>query len=99
MVLVVKNPSADAGDLRRLFDPWVGKIPWRRTWQPTSVFLPGGSHGRRRLEGNIQSIAWQSQTRLKRPSPHAHPHQNLFTEVQSSFPSNHQEPETTQMGE
>ena len=24
------------------FDPWVGKIPWRRAWQPTSVFLPGG---------------------------------------------------------
>ena len=23
------------------FDPWVGKIPWRRAWQPTSVFLPG----------------------------------------------------------
>ena len=25
-------------------DPWVAKIPWRRKWQPTSVFLPGGSH-------------------------------------------------------
>ena len=25
------------------FDPWVGKIPWRRAWQPTPVFLPGGS--------------------------------------------------------
>ena len=31
---------------RRLeFYPWVGKIPWRRAWQPTSVFLPGESHG------------------------------------------------------
>ena len=30
---------------RRLgFDPWVGKIPWRRAWQPTPVFLPGKSH-------------------------------------------------------
>ena len=28
------------------FDPCVGKIPWRRAWQPTSVFLPGESHGR-----------------------------------------------------
>ena len=27
------------------FDPWVGKIPWRRAWQPTPVFLPGESHG------------------------------------------------------
>ena len=31
------------------FDPWVGKIPWRRAWQPTSVFLPEGSHGQRSL--------------------------------------------------
>ena len=30
---------------------WVGKIPWRRKWQPTSVFLPGESHGQRSLEG------------------------------------------------
>ena len=27
------------------FDPWIRKIPWRRKWQPTSVFLPGKSHG------------------------------------------------------
>ena len=33
------------------FNPWVGKIPWRRKWQPTPVFLPGESHGRRRLVG------------------------------------------------
>ena len=25
------------------FDPWVGKIPWRRAWQPTSIFLLGES--------------------------------------------------------
>ena len=29
------------------FDPWVGNIPWRGAWQPTSVFLPGESHGQR----------------------------------------------------
>ena len=33
------------------FDPWVGKIPWRRKWQPTPVSLPGESHGRRSLVG------------------------------------------------
>ena len=33
------------------FDPWVRKIPWRRKWQPTPVFLPGKSHGRRSLVG------------------------------------------------
>ena len=31
------------------FDPWVGKIPWRRNWQPTPVLLPGESHGGRSL--------------------------------------------------
>ena len=33
------------------FDPWVGKIPWRRKWQPTLVLLPGKSHGWRSLVG------------------------------------------------
>ena len=33
------------------FDPWVGKIPWRRKWQPTPVFLPGKSQGWRSLAG------------------------------------------------
>ena len=33
------------------FDPWVGKIPWRRAQQPTPVFLPGESHGQRSLVG------------------------------------------------
>ena len=32
---------------RHEFDPWVRKIPWRRQWQPTPVFLPGESHGQR----------------------------------------------------
>ena len=33
------------------FNPWVGKISWRRKWQPTPVFLPEKSHGRRILVG------------------------------------------------
>ena len=33
------------------FDPWVGKIPWRREWQPTPVVLPGESHGQGSLAG------------------------------------------------
>ena len=32
-------------------DPWVGKIPQRRKWQPTPEFLPGESHGQRSLAG------------------------------------------------
>ena len=34
---------------RRGFDPWVGKLLWRRKWQLTLVFLPGKSHGQRSL--------------------------------------------------
>ena len=33
------------------FSPWIGKIPWRRAWQLTPVFLPGDSHGQRSLAG------------------------------------------------
>ena len=52
MVLVVKNLPANAGDIRdKGFDPWVRKIPSRRKWLPTPVFLPGKSHGQRSLEG------------------------------------------------
>ena len=36
---------------RHGFDTWVGKIPWTRNWQPTPVFLPGESHGRRSSVG------------------------------------------------
>ena len=47
---VVKNPPANAGDMGDLipgFDPWVKKIPWRRKWPLTPVFLPGECHGQR----------------------------------------------------
>ena len=33
------------------FGPWIGKIPWRREWLPTPVFLPRDSHGQRSLAG------------------------------------------------
>jgi len=48
VALVVKNYPVIAGDLKDKdrFNPWVGKIPWRRAWQPTPVFLPGESHDR-----------------------------------------------------
>ena len=36
---------------RHGFDPWVGKNPWRKAWQPTPVFLPGESHGQKSLAG------------------------------------------------
>ena len=45
---MVKNPPAMG---RCTFNPWVGRIPWRRKWQPTPVTLPGKSHGPRSLVG------------------------------------------------
>ena len=36
---------------RGSFPPWVGKIPWRREWQPNPVFLPGKSREQRSLAG------------------------------------------------
>ena len=51
MVLEVKNPPAKAGDVRCRVDPWVGKILWRKAWQPTPVVLPEESHGLRSLKG------------------------------------------------
>ena len=40
---------------RRMFDPWVGNIPWRRKWQPIPAFLPGKSHGQREEPGGLHS--------------------------------------------
>ena len=49
---MVKSLSASAGDIKRHnFNPWVGKIPWRRKLQPIPIFLPGDSHGQRSLAG------------------------------------------------
>ena len=51
-VRVVKNPPANAGDVKRCkFNPWVEKVPWRRAWQPTPVLLPRESHRQRSLAG------------------------------------------------
>ena len=48
---MLRNPPANAADTGDVFDPWVGKISWRRAWQPTPVFLPGESHGQKSLAG------------------------------------------------
>ena len=53
VALVVKNPAANAGDI-----PWVRKIPWRRAWHPTAVFLPGDSPWTEE-PGGLQSMGWQ----------------------------------------
>ena len=47
-----KSLPANAERLKKCgLDSWLSKIPWRKEWQPTPVFLPGGSHGQRSLVG------------------------------------------------
>ena len=60
MAQTVKNPPAMQ---ETWFDPWVGKIPWRREWLPTPVFLAGESP---KIEepGGLQSMGLQSRTGL-----------------------------------
>ena len=57
VVLVVKKLPDKAGDMRLKFNPWVRKIPWRRAWQPTLVFLLGESHGQRSLGATVHGVA------------------------------------------
>ena len=49
LLLVLLSVCLQCG--RPTFNPWIRKIPWRRKWQPTSVFLPGESHGWRSQAG------------------------------------------------
>ena len=62
---MVKNPPANASRGKRpLFDPWVGKTPWRRKWQPILVFLPGKSQcteepGGLQSREQLQLVTWQ----------------------------------------
>ena len=52
MVWEIKEPGCQCRRHKRHgFDSWVRKIPWRRKWQATPVFLPGKLHGQRSLEG------------------------------------------------
>ena len=56
----VAEPTCHCRRIKRCgFDPWVKKIPWRSTWQPTPVFLRGEFHGQR-----VYGVA-KSQTQLQ----------------------------------
>ena len=54
------------------FSPWVGKIPWRRKWQPTPEFLPGELHGKRNLMGYSLWGRKESDTTEHTPMPFGH---------------------------
>ena len=70
---VVKIPPANCRRRKRNgFDPWIGKMPWKRKWQHTPVFLPEKSHGQR----SLASSSWgheESDTTEKR-SMYIHTH-------------------------
>ena len=58
---VGKEPTCNAGDTGDLDSvPESGRIPWKRAWQPTPVFLPGESHGQRSLDS-----PWDRKDRLQ----------------------------------
>ena len=66
-----KKPSCQCRRHKKCrFDPWVRKIPQRRKWEPTPVFLPGESMDRGGWRATVHGIA-KSQTWLKRLSKHA----------------------------
>ena len=63
----IKNPPANAGDAGSV--PGVGKIPQRRQWQPTPIFLPGKSQGQR---SQVGYSLWGHKT--SDMTEHAHTH-------------------------
>ena len=65
---VVENLPAHAGDTGSL-SVWARKIPWRRKWLPSPVFLPGKSHGQRSLAG---SSSWGCKESDMTEHTHAH---------------------------
>ena len=69
-------PACQCRLCRRLgFDPWVGKMPWKRKWQPAPVFLPGKSHGQRRLAG-YSPWGWKESDTTEQPG-HTNTRQNV----------------------
>ena len=78
----VKGPACQYRRCKRCrFDPWVGKIPWRRERLPTPVFSPGDSHGQRSLVGYIVHRVAKSWTRLKQLSVHPSAVWRVFQEM------------------
>ena len=82
VVQTVKNLLAMWGTR---FDPWIGKIRWRREWQPIPVFFPGESHGQRSLEGySPWDCKELDKTELLR---HMHTHTHTHTHIHTAWGS------------
>ena len=69
--LLMVSGKESACQCRRCgLDPWVWKIPWRREWQPTPVFLPGKSHGQEEL-GRLLSTGLQESDTIEGQNKYA----------------------------
>ena len=55
---VVKNSPTNAGDVGSV--PGLGKIPWRRKWEPTAGLWPGKSKGERAWQATVHGVAKES---------------------------------------
>ena len=70
---------------RGRFDHWVRKIPWRKAWQPTQVFLPGESYGQRSLAGyspwSCKKSEWLKQQKQASPAHTSPQHRCPLEEV------------------
>ena len=73
--------------MRCWFNPWVGKIPWSRKWQPSPVFFPGESHGQRILQGYSPWGHKESDTTQQRAYMHTHTHgvKSLSLDTQDAY--------------
>ena len=77
---VIKNSPANVGDARDMgLIPGLGRFPWSRKWQPTSVFLPGKSHRQRSYSpwGHKKSDT----TQRMRVHAHTHTHTHTYTKT------------------
>ena len=97
---------------RRGCDPWVGKMNWRRKWQPTPVFLPGKSQGQRSLAGcslwgrkrarhdwvtkQPQPYEPEIELHLSQENKNVHSHK-IYANVYNRFVHNSKKLETSQM--
>ena len=66
------------------FNPWVGKIPWRREWLPIPVFLPRAFHGQRSLAGYNPRGHKDSDT-TERLTLSLHKHEDSMVQVSRSL--------------
>ena len=75
-----KEPTCHGRRCKRCrADPWVGKIPWRRAWQPTPVFLPVESHGQSSLAGYSPRGCKESDMTERLQSTHTRTHTHTRT--------------------